>query len=503
MYVDLSTPYNLPPTPSFSSTISPIMRLYNTLTRKVEDFQPYDKNVVKMYCCGPTVYDYPQIGNLRKYVMDDVIKRTLKYLGYDVNHVMNITDVGHLTDDADAGEDKLEKGAKRTGKTVWEVAKYYTDYFDHSMKLMNVEAPTTTCKATDHIKQMIKMVSQLEQRGYTYETCEAVYFDVSKDKDYGILTGQKVEDKKVAVRSDVHEDKDKKHPADFALWFKRVGRFADHTMHWSSPWGDGFPGWHIECSAMSTEYLGNKIDIHTGGIDHIPVHHTNEIAQSECATGEKPFVKCWIHHNFLTVESQKMSKSLGNFLTIDDVVAKGFDPIALRLLFLQSHYRSEMNFTWDALKASQKYLIGLLMQYIKLSEETYDGTQGNAEKSEDDYIRHYRDEFKAALTEDINTPRALAVISKLASEPYVRDRVMRMLFDEFGSVLGLSFARLADNLKVATSQIPDEVLDLAEKRKSAKLSRDYTKADEYRKMISDLGYEVKDVKNGEYILTKK
>lgn len=479
------------------------MRLYNTLTRKVEDFQPYDKNVVKMYCCGPTVYDYPQIGNLRKYVMDDVIKRTLKYLGYGVNHVMNITDVGHLTDDADAGEDKLEKGAKRTGKTVWEVAKYYTDYFEHSMKLMNVEAPTTTCKATDHIKQMIKMVSELEQKGYTYETSEAVYFDVSKDADYGKLTGQRVEDKKVAVRSDVHEDKDKKHPADFALWFKRVGRFADHTMHWSSPWGDGFPGWHIECSAMSMEYLGNRIDIHTGGIDHIPVHHTNEIAQSECATGVKPFVKYWIHHNFLTVEGQKMSKSLGNFLTIDDVVAKGFDPFALRLLFLQTHYRSEMNFTWEALKASQKYLLSLLMQYIKLSEETYGGTQGNAEKSEEECIRGYREEFEMALSEDINTSRALSVMSKLTSDPYITDKKLKMLFDEFGEVLGIPFARLANNLKKSALQIPPEVLDLAEKRKSAKSSKDYAKADEYRHKISDLGFEVNDKKDGDYELTKK
>lgn len=469
-----------------------IMYLYNTLSRKIEDFKPIHKNTVKIYCCGPTVYDFTHLGHLRKYAMDDVIVKTLKYFDYDVKHVMNITDVGHLVGDSDEGEDKLEKGARKTGRSVWEVAKYYTGFFEKSMKLMSVNVPDITCKATDHIESMIKMIKVLEEKGFTYETEEAVYFDISKDGDYGILSGQKLEDKKVAVRDDVNEDKNKKNPADFALWFKRVGRFADHTMHWNSPWGDGFPGWHIECSAMSTKYLGSKIDIHTGGIDHIPVHHTNEIAQSECATGEKPFVKYWVHHNFLTVEGQKMSKSLGNFFTIDDVLAKGFYPEDLRFLFLQSHYRSEANFTWDSLSASHTALKRLVEKISKLPK-THEAKTTTSQTANE-----YEAKFRNALSDDINTSKAISVLWEMIDSDL--DLIQKkLLFENWNKVLGIDFS---NHEKTASIQVPHEVSELVSLRKEAKLSKDFAKADSIRKKINDMGYDVSDAKDGTVKITK-
>jgi cysteinyl-tRNA synthetase len=270
------------------------LKIYDTKSRSIKEFIPLSKDVVTMYACGPTVYDYTHIGHMRKYIGDDMLRRTLTLLGYNVKHVMNITDVGHLTGDEDeTGEDKLEKGAKKEGKTVWDIAAFYTGYFNDTMRAVNVLPATIEARATDHIAEMIALNEKLVEKGFAYETDQAVYFDTSKDAGYGKLSGQKLTDKEVAVRDDVIIDPDKKHPADFALWFKRVGKFADHVMYWPSPWGDGFPGWHIECSAMAMHYLGQTIDIHTGGIDHIPVHHENEIAQSECATGHE-FVHYWV-----------------------------------------------------------------------------------------------------------------------------------------------------------------------------------------------------------------
>ena len=324
-------------------------------TKKCRSFTPINPEKVTMYACGPTVYDYTHIGHMRKYVGDDILRRTLMFLGYKVQHVMNITDVGHLSDDADTGEDKMEKGAAKTGKTVWEVAQFYTDYFNDTMRAINVLPPTFLAKATDHVPSMIGLIQKLEARGATYETSQAVYFDIHAFPAYGTLSGQKLSDKEVGVRDDVIVDPDKKHPQDFVLWFKRVGKFAHHTMHWASPWGDGFPGWHIECSAMSMEQLGETIDIHTGGIDHIPVHHENEIAQSECATGHT-FVNYWVHHDFLRVDGEKMSKSKDNFYTIDDISAWNIDPRALRALFLQTSYRKPLNFTKKSLESIEKAL---------------------------------------------------------------------------------------------------------------------------------------------------
>lgn len=376
------------------------MKLYNTLSRSTEDFAPLNPPKVTFYSCGPTVYDYTHIGHIRTYINGDVLKRALTYLGFQVNHVMNITDVGHLTGDDDEGEDKLEKGAQKTGKTVWEVAQFYTDFFNETMQQVNVLPATTTSKATEHIQEMIELIKQLEEKGFTYVTDEAVYFDVSKFPTYGKLSGQKLEEKMKGAREDVHVDTQKKNPADFALWFKRVGRFADHTMHWESPWGDGFPGWHIECSAMSMKYLGETIDIHSGGIDHIPVHHENEIAQSEAATG-KQFVRFWVHQNFLQVHGEKMSKSLGNFYTIDDVKKQGIDPLSLRLLFLQTHYRQPMNFTWESAKAADE-AYKKLKEYVLAFRSQTNRTALSEEKL--DKVNEYRQRFQDALANDLQTP---------------------------------------------------------------------------------------------------
>lgn len=463
------------------------MRIYNTLSRTVEEFVPFrnDKKV-SMYCCGPTVYDYTHLGHLWKYTMDDTIRRTLTFLGYDVHHVMNITDVGHLVSDADEGEDKLEKGARKTGKTVWEVADFYTDFFHRAMRAIGVLEPSVTCKATEHIPEMIELVQTLEDKGFTYNTSEAVYFDTSKFPSYGELNGQKLEEKKRAARSEVVEDKEKKNTYDFALWFKRLGRFADHTMHWESPWGDGFPGWHIECSAMSMRYLGPQIDIHTGGIDHISVHHPNEIAQSEAATGKSPFVKYWVHHNFVQVEGQKMSKSLGNFMTIDDVEKRGIDPFALRLLFLQAHYRNELNFTWEALKASEVALKRLQNIYAEL------GTVSGEETLENE---PFLKQFIEAIEDDINVAKAVGILWQVVKSDLPNAK-KKSLVDSFNQVFGLNLS------SIPAESIPAELIALAEKRKAAKTKGDFATADEIRKQIAERGYSLKDQKDGYYVIHK-
>lgn len=407
--------------------------LYNSLTKQKELFTPIDSNEVKLYTCGMTVYDYAHIGHGRKYVMDDILKRTLKYNGFKVNHVQNVTDVGHLVSDADEGEDKLEKGAKKQNKTVWEVAEFFTKNFYDSMDKLNIEKPTTVCKATDHIKEQIELIEKLFANGYAYDTEEAVYFDTAKFADYGKLFGQKLEDKKVAVRDEVKTDANKRNNSDFALWFKRVGKFSDHVMHWESPWGDGFPGWHIECSAMSMKYLGEQMDIHTGGEDHLSIHHPNEIAQSEGATGKKPFSRFWVHYAFLMVDGTKMSKSLGNYFTIQDVLDKGVDPIALRYLYLGAHYKKPMNFTWASLESAQKGLKRL--QSTVNSLNSTDRTVLSQEK--DVKIEEFRNKFNLALNDDLNTSKALAVLFEMLKSniPSNDKHDLALSFDD---VLGLN-----------------------------------------------------------------
>lgn len=465
------------------------MKLYNTLTRQLEEFKPIEKSSLSLYTCGPTVYDFTHIGHIRAYVFNDTLRRMLEYTGYNVKHVMNVTDVGHLSDDADQGEDKMEKGARKYGKTVWDVAKFYTDFFFTSMDTMNNLRPKIVCNATDHIPEMIELVKTLIQKGHAYETKEAVYFDVSTFKDYGKLSGQKNEDKKDAVRNEVYIDPEKKHPADFALWFKRVGKFKDHTMHWKSPWGDGFPGWHIECSAMAMKYLGNTIDIHTGGIDHIPVHHENEIAQSEAASGV-PFVHYWMHYHFLQVEGQKMSKSLGNFFTIEDITKRGIHPMAFRLLLLQSHYRQPMNFTWKAAEATNeayeklKKIISSLLKDIHKKEISSIQAQG------------YKHLFNEAVTNDLQTSTAVATLWTMLKDPKIPDYEKLALIENFDQVLGLDLLKIEQ-----ITAIPQEIIALAEARKQAKEKKEYEKSDELRKQIEEKGYKIEDSK-GEYTLKR-
>jgi len=466
------------------------MKLYNTLSRKLEIFKPLNAPSVTLYTCGPTVYDYTHIGHMRTYTNNDILRRTLTYLGYQVKHVMNITDVGHLTGDDDRGEDKLEKGAKKTSQTVTDVAQFFTNYFFHTLDLLNILRPTVVCKATGHIKEMVQLINRLMQKGLTYKTKEAIYFDTSKFKNYGKLSGQELSKKLKAARDDVYLDPEKKNSTDFALWFFRVGRFKDHTMHWDSPWGDGFPGWHIECSTMSMKYLGETIDIHAGGVDHIPVHHENEIVQSEGAT-DKPFVRYWFHNNFLMVDNQKMSKSLNNFYTIDDLKKHHIEPLAVRYLFLQSHYRQAMNFTWQSAKAAQEayhklkeFVISLKNQTRRnsLSPEKLQKTEGFGQR------------FYQATTNDLQMPQALAITWEMVKSNIPSPDKLDLLFD-FDQILGLKLDQ------VQSEKIPDEITRLAKERKKLREDGDFKRADQLRQKINNLGYEIKDAKN-EYSLSK-
>ncbi|GIW63250.1 MAG: cysteine--tRNA ligase [Patescibacteria group bacterium] len=471
------------------------LKIYNTLSRKIEEIYPLTDNRITLYSCGPTVYDYTHLGHIRTYINNDILKRTLEYLGYKVIHTMNITDVGHLTDDADFGEDKLEKGAEKHNKTVWEVAEYFTNYFFYTIKQVNIKQPSIICKATEHINQMIDLIKKLEEKGYTYQTSQAVYFDIRKFKDYGKLSGQSLEEKLSAVREEVVLDPEKKHPADFALWFKRTGRFANHTMHWPSPWGDGFPGWHIECSAMSMHYLGETIDIHTGGEDHIPVHHENEIAQSEAATG-KPFVRFWVHYAFLLVNGEKMSKSKQNFYTIDDILKQGFHPLALRLHFLSGHYRQQFNFTFKALKATENSYKTLLRKVEELKFINTYLKPDNPSKKDYNLIKKFEQNIIEVLSNDLNTPKALAKFWNLIDLETLNPRLKLELILRLDQILGLRLE------SIKPVNLTEDLKKLIIERESFKGKKQFDKADNIREMLNDKGFEVKDTKLGTILLSK-
>lgn len=462
------------------------MKLYNSLTKQIEVFEPINPPKVGFYTCGMTVYDFAHIGHGRKYVGDDILRRILMRFGFSVLHVQNVTDVGHLASDGDEGEDKMEKGAKKYGKTVWEVAKFYEDHFFTTMDSLNILRPTVSCRATDHIPEQIALISALEKKGLAYDTPEAVYFDVTKFEGYAELFGrQKLEDKKAGVREAVVEGEHKKHAADFALWFKRVGRFADHAMHWTSPWGEGFPGWHIECSAMSMKYLGDQIDIHTGGIDHIPVHHPNEIAQSEGATG-KQFVKYWVHYNFLRVDGKKMSKSLGNFYTVEDVIGWGIDPLALRYFYLTAQYRSELNFTRESLDAAASALKELKKQVAVIRSSAASRNTLSGEKL--DKVDVFRGRFDEALANDMNTPQALAVVWEMIKTNIPSHDKYDLLLD-FDEVLGL---KLVEAQAAEISGDPEMGKKLDELRAAKK----YEEADALRNDLITKGFTVETTATG-------
>jgi len=460
------------------------MKLYNTATRSIDEFTPLNPPKVTLYACGFTSYDYAHIGHARKYTNDDLLKRALTHFGYDVKHVMNITDVGHLVGDTDEGEDKMAKGARKYGKTVEEISDFFTEDFLKMLKSLNCILPDPIVKATDHIQDMIDLIKILEQKGFTYVTEEAVYFDTQKFEKYGALSGQKLEDKIQQAREEVHVDSEKKHPADFSLWFLRVGKHADHAMHWDSPWGDGFPGWHIECSAMSMKYLGETIDIHTGGIDHIPVHHENEIAQSECATG-KHFVKTWFHTHFLVVDGIKMSKSLENFLTLNDVQERGYAALDVRYLMLQTHYRQTMNFTWEALDGAKTALKRLKDTVFQLKQQS--GRQNLSEEKRDK-VSELSQKFDAALGNDLQLPQALAVVWETIKSNIPSEDKLDLIL-EWDRVLGLQL----DSFEKIKEDIPLDVIELAEKRKIARSEKKFEEADLLRKEITDAGFIIDDI----------
>ena len=460
------------------------MKLYNTLSRSIEEFEPISPPNVGLYACGPTVYDYTHIGHLRKYVNDDILVRTLRANGYKVRHVMNITDVGHLTSDQDAGEDKLEKGAAKLGKSVSEVANFFEDDFWKSLKLVNVEKPDVVVRATEHIEDQIALIETLVEKGFAYKTNQAIYFDVSKFSNYTKLSGQKLEEKIQGGREEIVIDKQKKNPADFALWFFTVGRFENHSLKWESQWGEGFPGWHIECSAMSMKYLGLSFDIHTGGIDHIPVHHTNEIAQSEAATG-KPFVKYWIHHAFLNIEDEKMAKSKGNFYRISELVSRGFNPLAFRYLTFQAHYRSEMNFSFEALEGARLALDRL---YERASSFVQIHKHADIE---------FEREFKDVLSQDLNTPRALSIMWEMVGAD-MEDSVKAATLYKMDEILGLKIRENGRHLR----NIPESVMKLVRERENFRKQKKFVRADHLRNKIKKMGYILDDEKDRTRVLRK-
>ena len=429
------------------------LKIYNTLIRKKETFSPIKKNEVGLYTCGFTVYDYAHIGNLRTYIFEDLLKRILLFNGYKVKHVLNITDVGHLTSDADEGEDKMLKGAKREKKTVWDIAEFYTQEFQKDIKKLNIQDPTIWCKATDHIKEQIEMISSLEKKGFTYLSGGNVYFDTSKVKDYGKLARL---DLKAENQERVEKDLNKKSSQDFVLWFTK-SKFQDQDMKWPSPWGVGYPGWHIECSAMATKYLGKSFDIHCGGIDHIPVHHTNEIAQSESALDVKPWVHYWMHGEFLVVgDSEKMGKSKGNFLTLSFVQEKGYDPLAYRYFCLGTHYRKPLMFSWEAMDSAQNAWKKLQNKVLELIEKP---TQGK--KNAESFI----EDFQGAINDDLNMPQALAVVWAMLKDEEVNNKIKYRTLLEFDRVLGLG----VESIKKVN--ISEEVQILMEKREDARLKK--------------------------------
>lgn len=454
--------------------------LFNSLGRKLQNFHSIKPGQVNMYCCGPTVYNFAHLGNLRTYLFEDVLRRTLEMNGYKVNHVMNITDVGHLTGDnlgdANTGEDKMEKASKREGKTAWQIAEMYTKAFFGDFKLLNIKMPTVTPKATDHIAEQIEMVEKLMTDGYAYKTADGIYFDVSKWAEYGKLSGQKLEDKKAGARIDVNDEK--KNPQDFALW-KFTPEDEVRQMEWDGP-GDrkGFPGWHIECSAMSMKYLGKHFDIHCGGVDHIPIHHENEIAQSEAANHE-PYVNVWMHGEFMMVDGRRMGKSEGNAFLVKDLIAKGYDPLAFRYLNLGTHYRIQLNFTWEAIDAAQTALGRLKMQVAKLRGEG---------SSDEEYLNR----FKACLNNDLNSAEALSVVWEVLKSN-VSDEDKLATVKDMDKVLGLNLTTPL-NVKLDVS---DEVKKMLDLRAKARTEKNFAESDRLRDQIAALGYGVKDGMNGQ------
>lgn len=461
------------------------LKLYNTLTRKIEDFVPISPKEVGLYSCGPTVYAPQHIGNMRYFIFSDVLKRTLQSDGFAVKHVMNITDVGHLTSDADTGEDKMESAAKKRAVSATQIATEITSRFFSDLKALNIVLPDVIPYATKTIDWQVDLIKKLEAKGVTYKTSDGVYFDTSKFPRYGALSGQKSADKKSGARVEVNAEK--KNPTDFALW--KFSKPEDkRQMEWPSPWGIGFPGWHIECSAMSMHELGEQFDIHTGGIDHIAVHHENEIAQSEAATGKHPFVKYWLHGEFLILPEKRMGKSEGNSVTLQDVIDRGIDPLAFRYLCLQTHYRKPLSFSWESLEAAQT---GLQRVWAWLSEQDKTAKIGCAE---------YEEHFSTAINDDLNTSQALAVMNDLVSSDYPAGAKIQSL-SVLNQVLGLDLT--PETAKSHIASVGSEHDEMLKDYGTARQAKDFKASDEIRKKFSGLGLTVEDLPDGTSRLRKK
>jgi len=470
------------------------MQIYNTLTRKKEEFVPNEAGKVAMYTCGPTVYHYAHIGNLRSYIMEDVLEKYLRFVGYDVKRVMNITDVGHLTSDGDTGDDKMLKGAKREHKTVMEIAKFYTDAFFADCKKLNIKTPDVVEPATGCIDDFIKVISSLIENGYAYESGGNIYFDTSKLEQYYVFNDFKEEDLAVGVREGVEEDSNKKNKADFVLWFTK-SKFDDQELKWDSPWGIGYPGWHIECSCISMKHLGEYLDIHCGGIDNAFPHHTNEIAQSEAYIGHK-WCNYWFHVLHLNTNSGKMSKSTGEFLTVSLLESKGYDPLVYRFFCLLSHYRKSLVFTYENLDNAVVSYNKLLNKIATLLKEN------SAEVDKSDFDR-LRKEFTDAMDNDLNTSMAITALYNVLKAD-VNAKTKLALIEEYDRVLCLDLIAKAEKLVAESNadDIPAEILALAEERKEARKAKDFAKADALRDKIADMGYIIEETRQGTKISKK-
>ena len=457
---------------------------YNTLTKKKEKFIPIDENEIKIYSCGPTVYKDATIGNMRTNIFQDVLRRVLRYNGYKIKHVMNITDVGHLVSDADEGEDKMLKSAKEENKTPAEIAEHYTKLFFKDLNSLNIETPEIVCKATEHIKEMLDYVRELIKNGYAYETSTAIYFNISKLDKYPILSNLNVEEQKAGARVDV--DPEKRNPCDFALWIKAP---ENHLMKWDSEFGPSYPGWHIECSAMGRKYLGEQFDIHTGGIDLIPTHHENEIAQSKGVCGKIP-ANYWLHGEYLLINGGKMSKSLGNVYLIKDLIERGYDRIVYKLFSYSCHYRNKLNFTWEGIESASKSLERLKNGYLLHLQGT--------ENIEELTIKEYEEKFNKAINDDLNMPAAMSVVWEVVRNEIKSPKLAELLL-KFDNVLGLKINQKTEKIE---EQVPEEILVLVEERKKARENKNWSKSDELRELINQKGYEIKDTKRGTEIKKK-
>jgi cysteinyl-tRNA synthetase len=459
------------------------MKIFNTLSREKEELIPINGRQVGMYTCGPTVYNFAHIGNLRTYVFEDTLRRALIYNNFELKHVMNITDVGHLTSDADEGEDKMLKGAEREHKTVWQIAEAYTKAFMDDCAKLNIQQPDIICKATDHIPEMIELIKRIEKNGLTYISEGNVYFDITKFPDYGELTGQNIAELQAGARIEV--DKNKRTPHDFVLWFTN-SKFKNQDMQWDSPWGRGFPGWHIECSAMSIKYLGEQFEIHCGGIDHIPVHHTNEIAQSEGATGKKSWVKYWMHGEFLVLKKKRMAKSGGNFITMQTLIEKGYDPLVYRYLCFTAHYRSPLKFSWETLDNAKASFVSLKKKVIELKNNP------SEVKGDESRVALYQSQFLDAINDDLNLPVALALMWTMLKDNELGAKEKLELMAEFDQVFGF----MVDDWKEETLELTEDIKELVRQREEARKGKDFNESDRIRDELKAKGIILEDTPQG-------